>query len=65
MQVLVNGRLRQSLLGTRAGLDMEVRWRIQRGKESMRRILKARREEVRGLRMLVRSALRMLGVDVS
>jgi hypothetical protein len=61
MHVLVKGRLDQSLLGTRAALPVFVRWRIQKGKDVRRRTLMARRVIVFAERMLVRSALRMLG----
>jgi hypothetical protein len=60
MHVAAKGRLDQSLLGTRAGLLIRERWRIQKGKAIRRRTLRVKRTAVCGEWMEVRSALRML-----
>jgi hypothetical protein len=62
MHVDVNGRLDQRALGTRAGREVWVRWCIQKGKAVRRMRERMRRDMVVGVRIVERSADRMLEI---
>jgi hypothetical protein len=59
MHVDVKGVLCHSELGMRAGREVRVRWAIQTGKDRRRMREVRRRAMVVGVRIVVRSALRM------
>jgi hypothetical protein len=61
IQVLVNALFFHILLGTRAGLPARSRWCIQTGNSASSTMLTASRLAVSAERMVVRSALSILG----